>query len=67
MEILWLSEDDVKSVLTMDDTISAVENAFKDHGQGRTQMPPKSYLYFPKYKGDLRSMPCLSEAWILPA
>jgi alanine dehydrogenase len=61
MEILWLSEDDVKSVLTMDDTISAVENAFKDHGQGRTQMPPKSYLYFQKYKGDLRSMPAYLE------
>jgi alanine dehydrogenase len=45
----------------MDDTIAAVENAFKDHGQGRTQMPPKSYLYFQKHRGDLRSMPAYLE------
>jgi len=56
-----MSEDDVKSLLTMDDAIIAVENAFKDHGLSRTQMPPKSYLYFQKYGGDLRSMPAYLE------
>jgi alanine dehydrogenase len=61
MEILWLSEDDVKSALTIEDTISAVEDAFKDHGLGKTQMPPKCYLYFPKYDGDLRTMPAYLE------
>ncbi len=61
MELLWLSEDDVKSVLNMDDAISAVENAFRDHGLGRTLMPPKSYLYFTKYGGDLRTMPACLE------
>jgi len=61
MDLLWLSEDDVKSVLNMDDTIKAVENAFRDHGLGKTQMPPKSYLYFTKYDGDLRTMPACME------
>ncbi len=61
MEVLWLSEDDVRSMLVMDDAITAVENAFKDHGLGKTQMPPKPYLYFPKYDGDLRTMPAYLE------
>lgn len=61
MEILWLSEEDVMQLLTIDDTIAAVEGAFKDHGWAKTQMPPKSYLYFQKYSGDLRSMPAYLE------
>ncbi|HWQ18275.1 MAG TPA: alanine dehydrogenase [Methanotrichaceae archaeon] len=61
LEVLWLSEDEVKSLLTMDDAIKAVENAFHDHGLGRTQMPPKSYLYFTSYDGDLRTMPAYLE------
>lgn len=61
MDLLWLSEYDVKSLLNMDDAISAVENAFRDHGLGKTQMPPKSYLYFSRYDGDLRTMPAYLE------
>lgn len=61
MEILWLSEEDVMHLLTIDDTIAAVEDAFKDHGLAKTQMPSKSYLYFQKYGGDLRSMPAYLE------
>ncbi|HPT37534.1 MAG TPA: alanine dehydrogenase [Methanothrix sp.] len=61
MEVLWLSEGDVKSLLSMDEAISAVEKAFYDHGMGLTQMPPKSYLYFPQYEGDLRTMPAYLE------
>src|SRR5512137_892257 len=61
LEVLWLSEEDVKAVLSMDDAIDAVENAFRDHALGRVQMPPKSYLYFPKYGGDLRTMPAYLE------
>lgn len=57
MEVLWLREEDVMSLLTMDDAIAAVEKAFHDHGMGRVQMPPKSYLNFSKYAGDLRTMP----------
>ncbi|MHC1631398.1 MAG: alanine dehydrogenase [Methanotrichaceae archaeon] len=61
MKILWLSEDDVKSLLTMDDAIDAVEEGFREHSLGRTQMPPKSYLYYEKYNGDLRTMPAYLE------
>jgi len=45
----------------MDEAIIAVEKAFHDHGMGQTQMPPKSYLYFPRYDGDLRTMPAYLE------
>lgn len=62
MDLLWLPEDEVISVLKMDDAIAAVESAFKDHGLGGTQMPPKSYLYFTKYDGDLRTMPAYLES-----
>ncbi len=55
MKVLWLSEDDIKSLLSMDDAIPAVEIAFREHGLGGVQMPPKSYLYYEK--GDLRTMP----------
>lgn len=47
----------MKSLLSIDSAIEAVEGAFRDHALGKTQMPPKSYLYFPNYQGDLRTMP----------
>lgn len=39
----------------MSDTLKVVEKAFCEYARGNVQMPPKSYLSFPK--GDLRSMP----------
>lgn len=61
MDVLWLTEKEVKSLLTVDDAIAAVQEAFLDHGLGRTQMPPKSYLYFSRHDGDLRTMPAYLE------
>ena len=56
-QILWLTEADVASLLTMPEAIVAVENAFVLHGKGQVQMPPKIYLDFKPYDGDLRAMP----------
>jgi len=39
----------------MGEVITAVEEAFREHGLGRVDMPPKIYLYF--QEGDLRAMP----------
>ena len=61
MDILWLSEEEVSSLLTMDEAILAVEEAFREHGLGTAQMPPKSYLHYTKYQGDLRTMPAYLE------
>ncbi|MEA3283261.1 MAG: alanine dehydrogenase [Euryarchaeota archaeon] len=59
MELLYLNEGDVTELLDMQGALSVVEEAFLEHGMGRTQMPPKSYLYFPT--GDLRTMPAYLE------
>ncbi len=55
MKTLILTENDVKRVLTMRETMEVVERAFELHAKGMTQMPPKVYLTFEK--GDLRAMP----------
>lgn len=41
----------------MKDCMEATEDAFRYYGKGKAQMPPKSYLYFEDYFGDLRCMP----------
>lgn len=61
MYILWLDQSDVKSVLDMSSTLSAVESGFREHGLKKVQMPPKSYLYFTEHNGDLRTMPSFME------
>lgn len=61
MDILWLNQSDVKGVLDMPSTLSAVESGFREHGLKQVQMPPKSYLYFTQHNGDLRTMPSLME------
>ncbi len=40
--------------------IKCVERAFGDYSKGAVQMPPKTYLYFTEYGGDLRIMPSYS-------
>ncbi|MDK2825669.1 MAG: alanine dehydrogenase [Methanolobus sp.] len=61
MDVLWLDQSDVRSVIDMPLTLSAVENGFREHGLKKVQMPPKSYLYFEKHNGDLRTMPSFME------
>lgn len=62
MHILWLNKNEVESLIDIKDSIRMVEEAFKQHGLKKVQMPPKLYLYFRKYNGDLRAMPaCLEE------
>lgn len=61
MDVLWLEQTEVKSVIDMPLTLSAVENGFREHGLKKVQMPPKSYLYFDKHNGDLRTMPSFME------
>ena len=61
MDVLWLDQSDVKNVINMPLTLSAVENGFREHGLKKVQMPPKSYLYFENHNGDLRTMPSFME------
>ena len=52
---------EVEQILSMPDVIRLVEKAFGEKGRKQVQMPPKSYLYFPKFNGDLRVMPAYLE------
>ena len=55
MKTLLLTQKDIASILAPDLANDTVEKAFRAYGLGLTDMPAKSYLYFPA--GDLRSMP----------
>jgi len=52
---LYLTQDEVKEVLDMKSTLEAVENSFKEMGNGNIEMPPRVYLHFDK--GVLIAMP----------
>lgn len=58
---LVLTHKDIKQVLSMKDTLKAVEGAFMAHGAGHTQMPAKIYVKLHQYNGDLRAMPAFIE------
>ncbi len=60
MKILWLSGSEVRKVLETGEVIKAVEEAFRQHGLKKVQMPPKIYLSFSN--GDLRTMPAYIES-----
>ncbi len=45
----------------MNEVIEALEVAFKEYADARVQMPPKNYIFYPTYNGDLRTMPCYLE------
>lgn len=57
-ETLLLKQSDVKELIDMKETISYVETAYSVDANRKVQMPPKMYLFFNKYEGDLRIMPC---------
>ncbi len=56
-----LNMKEVKQILSMSDVLGLVEKAFKERGLKHVQMPPKSYLFFQKFSGDLRVMPAYLE------
>jgi len=51
---LVLTGAEVLQLLDMDLALTAAEEAFRAYGEGRVNMPPKSYLKLPK--GDFRAM-----------
>ena len=60
-QILWLNRKEVESLLDMEGTLKVVEEAFRQHGLKKVQMPSKLYLFFKKHNGDLRTMPAYLE------
>lgn len=60
-QILWINRKEVESLLDMKGTLTVVEEAFRQHGLKKVQMPSKLYLYFKNHNGDLRTMPAYLE------
>jgi len=61
MRTLLLTENDLRQLLDINDVVEAVEEVFRDKGLKKVQMPPKVYLFFKEYNGDLRIMPSYVE------
>ncbi len=61
VKTLLLTGKQVKKLLDMKDVLGAVEDAFRHKGLGKVQMPPKVYLFYEKFDGDLRTMPSYVE------
>ncbi len=55
MSTLLLTRQDVLKLITMPETLQAVEQAFTDYATGTASMPSKAYLTLPL--GDFRAMP----------
>ena len=55
--MLFIDNRVVREILSMDAAISAVEEAFREKGQGKVVMPPKLYVFLDEFKGDFRVMP----------
>ena len=66
--MLILTQKDVQKILPLGQikkVINAVEMAFSDFSQGIAQMPPKMYLIFKEFDGDLRIMPSWSKKLVM--
>ena len=61
MKVLLLTEREITPLLRIDEVMEAVETAFKEKALGYAQMPPKIYITYDKYNGDLRAMPSYLE------
>ncbi|HWN67195.1 MAG TPA: ornithine cyclodeaminase family protein [Haliangium sp.] len=57
MDTLILTQRTIRSLITLDQVVPAVERAFLAHGRGQAQMPPKVYIDLPQHGGDFRAMP----------
>lgn len=61
--MIFITEKEVQDIIPAKEiqrVIDAVEKGFADYARGDIQMPPKQYLDFKEYQGDLRIMPSYS-------
>ncbi|MGB9936377.1 MAG: alanine dehydrogenase [Methanobacterium sp.] len=57
-ETILLNQSQVSELINMNEIIESVETAYRVHAERKVQMPAKEYLFYKKFKGDLRIMPC---------
>lgn len=66
MRTIILNKKEVESILTVRIAIDAVENAFRQLGEGKVQMPPRVAIFLDEYNGAIGFMPAyLKETKIL--
>lgn len=58
---LILDKKSIAGLVDFKQSITAIENAFREYSKGRVQMPSKIYLHLDKYNGDFRAMPAYIE------
>jgi len=58
---LILNRKNIEKLVNIKKTIKCVEEAFREYGLKRAQMPAKIYLYLNKFSGDFRAMPAYIE------
>jgi alanine dehydrogenase len=66
--MLILKRKEVEKILPLKEikkVINVVEKAFFDFSEGTIQMPPKMYLIFKEFDGDLRIMPAFSKRLLM--
>lgn len=56
-KVLVLTKDEIESVITIEDAISAVEDGFKAYNSGKTVTPFPVALLVPDHKGDIHIKP----------
>ncbi|HEM62033.1 MAG TPA: ornithine cyclodeaminase family protein, partial [Chloroflexi bacterium] len=54
---LILGRNDVEQLLNMEMTMEAVETAFREDGEGTTQVPERIALWFEDFHGVIGVMP----------
>lgn len=59
--MLFLTDDDVRRLLTMKEAMEAVERAFGELAKGRALMPPRSTMMLERYGGSISLMPSYLE------
>jgi len=55
--MLFLSDADIEKLLTMEETIETVEQAFKEYAKGNAVLHTRSTIMVPKYNGSISFMP----------
>lgn len=58
---LVLDKEDIKNLVDIKKSIKIIEEAFREYGKGKVQMPAKIYLHLDRYSGDFRAMPAYIE------
>ena len=61
LKTVILTNKDICNLLSINDALGIIEDAFRAYGNKKAQMPAKIYIKLHQYNGDLRAMPAFIE------